>query len=232
MKKIIITVFVTLLIVFASLFGIYSCEKNKYREVTSVTLNMSTLDLDYGETYTLKAYINPSNATILEVTWISTDTNIATVDNGVVKAVGSGEATIIVTTVDGEKSATCHVKVCDNLKFELSLDKTEYKVIGLYKYDDEYVEIPAIYKDLPVTEIDDYAFDRHKNLKTLVVPESVVNIGWRAFDGCSALKQITYKGALKDWEKLEENNIEWNYGTNTITVYCLNGFLTYLNGVN
>ena len=37
--------------------------------------------------------------------------SVATVSNGVVKAVKAGEAIIAVKTVDGEKKATCTIKV-------------------------------------------------------------------------------------------------------------------------
>ena len=79
--------------------------------VTSVTLDKSASTLEIGETVTLKATVNPSNATNKNVTWTSSDTSVATVENGVVTAIGEGSATITVTTEDGGKTATCEVTV-------------------------------------------------------------------------------------------------------------------------
>ena len=80
--------------------------------VSSVSLDKTTLDLPRLESYTLKATINPSDATNKNVTWKSSDESIATVDaNGKVTAVKVGKATITVTTVDGGKTATCEVTV-------------------------------------------------------------------------------------------------------------------------
>ena len=79
--------------------------------VTSVSLNKTTLALDVGSTQTLTATVAPSNATNKTVTWKSSNTNVATVSNGIVKAIGAGNATIIATTVDGGKTATCIVTV-------------------------------------------------------------------------------------------------------------------------
>lgn len=80
--------------------------------VTGVELNKSTLSLDEGDTYTLTATVAPADATNKAVTWTSSNSGVATVDsNGKVTAVSSGTATITVTTVDGEKTATCAVTV-------------------------------------------------------------------------------------------------------------------------
>ena len=60
----------------------------------------------------LKAVFEPSDATIQEVTWSSTDTNIAEVDkDGNVTAKRNGSATINIITINGNKTATCTVTV-------------------------------------------------------------------------------------------------------------------------
>lgn len=80
--------------------------------VTGVTLDKESIDLPVGETDTLTAIVLPENATDKSVTWSSSDENVATVDSeGNVHAVAAGEATITVTTVDGNKTATCEVTV-------------------------------------------------------------------------------------------------------------------------
>ncbi len=79
--------------------------------VTGVAVTPATVTLDVGDTATLTATIAPTNATNKKVTWSSSDTSVATVDNGTVKAVGYGTALIIVTTEDGEKKSSCGVTV-------------------------------------------------------------------------------------------------------------------------
>ena len=79
--------------------------------VENVTLNSQNEELKIGDTVTLVATITPSNATNKNVTWSSDNTNVATVNNGVVRAVGEGSANITVTTVDGNKTATCMITV-------------------------------------------------------------------------------------------------------------------------
>ncbi|WP_295424905.1 Ig-like domain-containing protein [uncultured Subdoligranulum sp.] len=80
-------------------------------KVTGVSLDKATLELFTGGSETLTATFQPANATNQDVTWSSDKPEVATVEGGTVKAVGEGEATIIVTTVDGGKTATCKVTV-------------------------------------------------------------------------------------------------------------------------
>ena len=80
--------------------------------VTGVSLNMTSLSMTVGETQTIKATVNPSNATDQTITWSSNNTAVATVSSsGVVTAQAAGTATITVRTNDGGKTATCTVNV-------------------------------------------------------------------------------------------------------------------------
>jgi len=80
--------------------------------VTGVSLTPASLSLFTGDTATLTATVQPSNATNQNVTWSSDKPDVATVDAaGKVTAVGAGTATITVTTADGNHTATCTVTV-------------------------------------------------------------------------------------------------------------------------
>lgn len=80
--------------------------------VTGVSLNKSSLTLSVGASETLTFTISPTNATNKNVSWSSSNTSVATVDqNGKVTGVKAGSATITVTTSDGGKKANCSVTV-------------------------------------------------------------------------------------------------------------------------
>ena len=84
----------------------------KIVNVTSVSLNKSSVQLDIGKTDTLIATINPNNASNKNVTWTSSNTNVATVSSsGKITAKGVGTATISVKTTDGGYTAKCEVTV-------------------------------------------------------------------------------------------------------------------------
>jgi hypothetical protein len=78
----------------------------------SVSLDKETASLAVGETQALTATVLPADVTNKNVTWSSENTIAATVDeNGIVTGVSAGIATIVVTTVDGNKTASCVVTV-------------------------------------------------------------------------------------------------------------------------
>lgn len=80
--------------------------------VTSVTLDKISCDLLVDETIQLVATVNPGIAANKNVTWTSSNNNVATVDaNGLVTAKSAGTTIITVTTADGGKTATCTINV-------------------------------------------------------------------------------------------------------------------------
>ncbi|MDR1287659.1 MAG: Ig-like domain-containing protein, partial [Treponema sp.] len=90
--------------------------------VTGVSLDQSTLTL--GAAIGMAALIPtvmPGDATNKNVTWSSSDTGVASVNNGVVSAVAAGTATITVTTQDGGYTDTCTVTVTD---YAIGLDQS------------------------------------------------------------------------------------------------------------
>lgn len=80
-------------------------------EITSVTLNYSTLTLEAGKTGKLSATVLPASATDKTVAWSSDKPDVASVSsNGTVTAKKAGTAVITATATNG-KSASCTVTV-------------------------------------------------------------------------------------------------------------------------
>ena len=84
----------------------------KVISVIGVQLDVDELEINVGETKALIATVLPNGATNKDVTWSSTNSEVASVDeNGVVTAHKVGQAIIVVKTVDGEYQDYCVVNV-------------------------------------------------------------------------------------------------------------------------
>lgn len=96
--------------------------------VTGVSLNKSSFDLQVGDSETLIATVLPDNASNKNVTWESSNTSVATVDNGVITAKSVGNTTITVTTEDGSHTATCDVTVIPSSKGTIVFGTNNVKI--------------------------------------------------------------------------------------------------------
>lgn len=79
--------------------------------VTGVSLDKTSAELEVGDTLKLTATIEPADATNQNVSWSSSNVEVATVENGTVTAKAVGTAVITVKTADGGKEATCTITV-------------------------------------------------------------------------------------------------------------------------
>lgn len=78
---------------------------------TELRLNKEKMNLAVGGSATLKATLDPDDADPETISWSSSDSSVTTVDeNGKIKAVGKGTATITAATASGLK-AECAVTV-------------------------------------------------------------------------------------------------------------------------
>ncbi len=123
-------------------------------DVTGVTLDKTSATLYInGEsgtnTVTLTVTVTPDNATDKTVTWASNKTDVATVENGVVTAVGEGTATIMATA--GGKSAACTVTVLDGSNV-VNVDTAEELVAAVANSDNAGKTIVLAEDEYTLTE--------------------------------------------------------------------------------
>ena len=95
---------------------------DKTVHVTGVSLDRTSVTIKEGESVTLVATVKPDNADNKTVSWSSSDTAVASVDNsGKVIGVKAGSATVTAKTEDGEKTASCVVTVAQEELVDLGL---------------------------------------------------------------------------------------------------------------
>jgi len=80
--------------------------------VSGVTLDKTVSTIETGGSVQLNPTVSPSDATNQNVTWSTSNPDVATVSSsGLVAGVATGTAVITVTTADGGKTATCDITV-------------------------------------------------------------------------------------------------------------------------
>ncbi|MBQ7171032.1 MAG: Ig-like domain-containing protein [Clostridia bacterium] len=199
--------------------------------VSSVSLNESNITLTAGETATLSCSVLPENATDQTVSWASSNTAVATVENGTVTAQAQGFAVILAKTADG-KTAECWVTVTDNDDFEFERIENGggYRLVKYYGSDASVV-IPSTYNGKIVTEIGRvhfygsysnymFTFSGSQNIEAITIPNTVTCINQSAFSGCNGLKTVYFSGTKAQWRKIFRD-------TGKFTVVCSDGTLTY-----
>ena len=92
-------------------------------EPLGITMSDDSASIQLGEQILLTASVAPTNASCQTVNWYSTNSNIATVDNGTITAIEMGECDIIASCFGMQ--AICHVSVGNQLR----LDKQEAELL-------------------------------------------------------------------------------------------------------
>ena len=83
-----------------------------------------------------------------------------------------------------------------------------------YSGEDERLSIPTMIDGYTVTEISDSAFASAK-IKSVVIPEGVVKVGWFAFSGCTALESVTIPASVTGI-----GYSAFPSKTSPVTIYC------------
>lgn len=110
--------------------GTYATKSVKIKEIKakSVKLNKSKISIQRGNSYRLKATINPKNTTD-KITWTSSNKKVATVSSkGVVKGIKKG--TVTITAKINGKKATCKVTITKRKTKSIKLSKSKAIIIS------------------------------------------------------------------------------------------------------
>ena len=93
-------------------------------------------------------------------------------------------------TVKDDKCSVCGKNASEGLEFDL-IDNQCYYVKGIGECEDKDIIIPSQYENLPVIKINDSAFENCSDIISIFIPDSVTEVGYRAFDKCLSLLNIS-----------------------------------------
>ena len=173
-------------------------------KVTNITLDTRYLRLDAGKKYELNYTVYPYNATDKTLTWTSSNENVATVENGVITAIGRGSAYITATSSNGVQTS-CYVDVYGEAK--------PVKVTGLYFSDRQlglkvgetkaasvlFTPNNATNKSVTYSSLNSSIARVDENGNITGVRPGTVYIYARSVDGPYAYLQVTVRSAYNYW---------------------------------
>ena len=87
------------------------------------------------------------------------------------------------------------------------LGNSKYALVDMGNCTDTDVVIPKKYSDCYVTSIENTAFNKAKYMKNITIPASIEFIEEDTFLGCGYLENVYFEGTLKDWCKIEFENV-------------------------
>lgn len=204
-------------------YGEYSANVDPV-QATGVTLDKTSASVKLGKTLTLTANVEPADAANKNVTWSSSETSVATVRDGVVTGVATGNATITVTTEDRRHTASCMVTVTTSLPPLLISDFENTDDISRIIYPNvnesnrtDHIHIDRIDDPKAGGKCVAISDGNYKNneYSIIEIPDAAKNYSILAFD-------IYYPGEKTDADGYHEN---MNYKTIPVS-------LTYKDGKN
>lgn len=109
--------------------------------VRSLAITNKITSLDVGETHQFQYALTPSNATNRTVLWDSSNTDVATIENGLVKAIKKGDVTIQLSSLQGGKKDDNVIRIiipATNLTIQGAA-----KIVAGYDYQLSYIPTPV-----------------------------------------------------------------------------------------
>ena len=192
--------------------------------VSSVSLNKSSASVYVGGQLTLTATVSPTNATNKNIAWTSSNTNYATVQDGIVTGVAKGTATITASsTTDSSKKATCTITVEESTSgWSLVTNASSLKAGDqLLLASNTKGVVNGVISSQVFSEATDAVFSSDKTKMTTVPDDAVI---------------LTLGGSAGAWTFTNSSNqvlgvtavkkLAWNSGTTTFTISISNSNAT------
>ena len=105
--------------------------KEPFINVSSISLDPTSLSMEPGSQKTIIPTVLPNNATDKTINWQSNNPSVATVENGMITAVSAGTAIITASSADGEITASCSVVVKCEHNYQTSLTPASIEKDGV-----------------------------------------------------------------------------------------------------
>ncbi len=218
-----------------------SKEEPQIVSAESILFEDKDVELFVGDSYLIKYSVLPDDTSDKSVKWTSSNEAIATVDNGVIKALSKGTTVITAYSQDRTVSSSLNIRV-------KSMSKSggiEWEIIDGVLYItgegpmDDYVsasdtpwyenrgDVTTVIISTGITHIGNYAFSDCFSLTKITIPDSVTSIGIEAFRDCAGLRLVYIPSSVTSISVKHDPNLWFYYGpfwgcSSELVVYCEN----------
>ena len=174
---------------------------NKAKLATLTLTDGSTVEIKryFDDTHTLfEDIIDPYRETLTDVV---IHKGVKTIDNNAFH--NCTNLTNIFISSSVERIGRQAFFYCTSLKTVTFEDPTKLRYLGEPSYDNgtfrdcHSLETINLTADTPITYMPDRGFMRNYKLKSIIIPDTVVDISDMALDGCSSLTEITIPAGVK-----------------------------------
>ena len=121
--------------------------------VESIALDKKTAKINLGETEQLTATLTPTDATIQDILWKSSDEKIATVNNGLISTLALGNANITATSREGYLSAVCSIVIVDPSASDLRYLKLDNNLLTMRSSESKTITVTANSSEVNVNNL-------------------------------------------------------------------------------
>lgn len=215
----------------ASIYGgaIYTiCQVTVIEPDCSIALSPDELALEVGEEFQLIIDVMPMDVSVKKMKWTSSNPEVVTVSNGMVKALSLGSAGITAITIDNSNMAVCHINVMESGRCGPNL-VWRRNVSGIltisgtgnmddFDFNDSVwgTNLKRVVIEWGVSSIGSYAFNDCNQLTSITIPSTVNHIGNKAFNGCAGLQTIGPIGTGSNIKLGQMNKIDDFYGCTSL----------------
>lgn len=188
------------------LFSLCACSLFE-KKVESIAFDESNITMTVGDSKSLGVSAEPSGVTLSKLTWSSSDNNIATVDDGMVRAVSKGSVVISVKTEEG-KNASCNITVNDKEITGLSMNKSSatVKAGSTIQLEVSITPVDAPTGDLKWSSSNSGIATVNSDGFVTGVSEGVANITCKTSTGVEASCTITVNESTKKQDTKQDTN--------------------------
>lgn len=193
-----------------------------------LTISKTALTINEGNKVALSASISPSNTTNKGITWTTSNSRIATVNNGMVSGIQPGTVTITAKTKDGSnKSASCKVTVRQvNSIARVTTNANSYFVVTLthpvagLTAKDFVLKNKALANGSFLNTIEIATISTSDNINYVLIPTSSISLGTYYNVTCNKLSGVKSKSlqAIKtkmNYVSKEQDAYKVNSAVNT-----------------